>query len=142
MSPEQGQAKRGLVDHRTDIYSLGVTLYELLTLRPAFDGGHRYELLHNIAFGEPRPPRKVVPAVPVELETIVLKANGGRTPPTATSTAQEMADDLRRFLEDRPIRAPAGDAGGPAAQVVAAGTAPSSFRPRSCWRWASSGWSS
>src|SRR5205823_2474598 len=74
MSPEQALAKRGLVDHRTDIYSLGATLYELLTLRPAFDGEHRYELLHNIACGEPTAPRQLAPAIPVELETIILKA--------------------------------------------------------------------
>jgi eukaryotic-like serine/threonine-protein kinase len=104
MSPEQALAKRGLVDHRTDIYSLGATLYELLTLRPAFDGEHRYELLQNIASGEPAPPRKVAPAVPVELETIILKAMA-RTPAERYTTAQEMADDLRRFLEDRPILA-------------------------------------
>jgi serine/threonine protein kinase len=104
MSPEQAQARRGLVDHRTDIYSLGATLYELLTLRPAFDGEHRYELLHNIAFGEPAPPRKVAPAVPVELETILLKAMA-RTPAERYATAQEMAEDLRRFLEDRPVLA-------------------------------------
>jgi hypothetical protein len=104
MSPEQAQARRGLVDHRTDIYSLGATLYELLTLRPAFDGEHRYELLHNIAYGEPVPPRKLAPAIPVELETIILKAMA-RTPAERYATAQEMADDLRRFLEDRPILA-------------------------------------
>jgi serine/threonine protein kinase len=104
MSPEQAQARRGLVDHRTDLYSLGATLYELLTLRPAFDGEHRYELLHNIAFAEPAPPRRLAPAVPVELETIILKAMA-RTPAERYATAQELADDLRRFLEDRPILA-------------------------------------
>jgi hypothetical protein len=104
MSPEQAQARRGLVDHRTDIYSLGVTLYELLTLRPAFAGEHRYELLHNIAFGEPLPPRKAAPEVPAELETIVLKAME-KNAAERYATAQEMADDLRRFLEDRPVLA-------------------------------------
>jgi serine/threonine protein kinase len=104
MSPEQTQARRGLVDHRTDIYSLGATLYELLTLRPAFDGEDRHELLLNIASAEPRPPRALDPAVPAELETIVLKAMA-RTPAERYATAQDMADDLRRFLEDKPIRA-------------------------------------
>ena len=74
MSPEQALARRGVVDHRTDIYSLGVTLYELLALRPAFDGRDRQELLRQITLEEPRPPRSFNPAVPADLETIVLKA--------------------------------------------------------------------
>jgi tetratricopeptide (TPR) repeat protein len=104
MSPEQALGKRFLLDHRTDIYSLGATLYELLTLRPAFDGQDRQELLRQITLDEPRPPRGVNPAVPVELETIVLKAMA-KEPEGRYATAQELADDLRRFLEDRPIRA-------------------------------------
>ena len=74
MSPEQALAKHGLVDHHTDIYSLGVTLYELLTLRPAIDGLDREELLNKIAFEEPPGARQLNAAVPVELETIVGKA--------------------------------------------------------------------
>ena len=54
MSPEQALAKRVLIDHRTDVYSLGVTLYELLTLEPAYRGSDRQELLRQIAFEEPR----------------------------------------------------------------------------------------
>ena len=61
MSPEQALAKRVVIDHRTDIYSLGVTLYELLTLRPAFDGQDRQEILRQIAFEEPTPPRRLEP---------------------------------------------------------------------------------
>ena len=57
MSPEQALAQRGMLDQRTDIYSLGVTLYELLTLEPAFDGRDRQESLRQIAFEEPKPPR-------------------------------------------------------------------------------------
>jgi serine/threonine protein kinase len=104
MSPEQALAKRGQVDHRTDIYSLGVTLYELLTLRPAFDGQDREELLQQITSEEPRGLRRRDPAIPVELETIVLKAIG-KSPAERYSTAQELADDLQRFLEDKPILA-------------------------------------
>jgi tetratricopeptide (TPR) repeat protein len=104
MSPEQALAYPGGVDHRTDVYSLGATLYELLTLRPAFDGRDRQELLRRIASEEPRPPRRLSPAVPAELEIIIRKAlekeAGARY-----ATAQELADDLRRFLEDKPIRA-------------------------------------
>lgn len=104
MSPEQALAKRIPIDHRTDIYSLGVTLYELLTLQPALIGRDRQELLRQIAFEEPRRPRRVNSAIPTELETIVLKAVN-KNPEQRYATAQDLADDLTRFLEDKPIRA-------------------------------------
>jgi serine/threonine protein kinase/Tfp pilus assembly protein PilF len=104
MSPEQALAKRVVVDHRTDLYSLGATLYELLTLEPAFSGADRQELLRQIAFEEPKAPRRLNRAIPAELETIVLKALE-KNPAERYGTAQELADDLRRFQEDRPIRA-------------------------------------
>jgi serine/threonine protein kinase len=104
MSPEQALARRALVDHRSDLYSLGVTCYELLTLEHAFEGRDRQELLRQIAFEEPLPPRRCNPGIPHELETIVLKAMA-KNPAERYATAQELADDLRRFLEDRPIQA-------------------------------------
>ncbi|HTU88532.1 MAG TPA: protein kinase [Gemmataceae bacterium] len=104
MSPEQALAKRVPIDHRTDVYSLGVTLYELLALRPAFTSEDRHELLRQIAFEEPAKPRRLERAVPAELETIVLKAMEKR-PQDRYATAQELADDLRRWLLDQPIRA-------------------------------------
>jgi serine/threonine protein kinase/tetratricopeptide (TPR) repeat protein len=104
MSPEQALAKRVPIDARTDVYSLGATLYEMLTLEPAFMGEDRQELLRQIAFDEPRPPRRVNAAVPAELETIVLKALA-KVPAERYLTAQELADDLRRYLEDKPIQA-------------------------------------
>ncbi|HXG08274.1 MAG TPA: protein kinase [Gemmataceae bacterium] len=104
MSPEQALARRGLVDHRTDIYSLGITLYELLTLESAFPGQDREELLCQIAFTEPRPPRRLCRAIPADLETIVLKAIA-KAPEERYATAQELADDLRRFLNTEPILA-------------------------------------
>jgi WD40 repeat protein len=75
-----------------------------LTLTPAFPGNDRQELLRQIAFDEPRPPRQVNPAIPVDIETIVLKAME-KNPIERYATAQEFADDLRRFLEDKPILA-------------------------------------
>jgi serine/threonine protein kinase len=104
MSPEQALAKRVVVDHRTDIYSLGATLYELLTLEPAYRGNDRQELLRQIAFEEPTAPRRVNKAIPVELETIVLKALE-KNPAERYATAQELADDLRRYIGHEPIRA-------------------------------------
>src|SRR5438876_5215655 len=92
MSPEQALAKRTLIDQRTDIYSLGATLYELLTLEPAFPGRDRQEVLRQIAFEEPRPPRQLNSALPMELETIVLKAMA-KNREERYETAQELADD-------------------------------------------------
>jgi serine/threonine protein kinase/uncharacterized protein HemY len=104
MSPEQALARRAQLDHRTDIYSLGATLYELLALEPAFPGRDRQELLRQIATEPPRPLRRLGPAIPADLETIVLKAMS-KEPEGRYATAQELADDLRRFLEDKPIKA-------------------------------------
>jgi serine/threonine protein kinase/tetratricopeptide (TPR) repeat protein len=104
MSPEQALAKRVVVDHRTDVYSLGATLYELLTLRPAYGGSDRQELLRQIAFEEPSRLRRWGKAIPAELETIVLKAME-KNPQERYATAKDLADDLRHWLEDRPIRA-------------------------------------
>jgi serine/threonine protein kinase/Tfp pilus assembly protein PilF len=104
MSPEQALANRVPVDHRTDLYSLGATLYELLTLQPTFPGRSREELLAQIALEEPQPPGRVNRAVPADLETVVLKALA-KAPEERYATAQELADDLERFLKDLPIRA-------------------------------------
>src|SRR5262249_38331102 len=104
MSPEQTQARRVPIDHRTDVYSLGVTLYELLTLRLPFTGKDRPELLRQIAQDDPGAPRRLQRGVPVELQTIVLKAME-KAPQDRYATAQELADDLRRWLEDRPVLA-------------------------------------
>jgi eukaryotic-like serine/threonine-protein kinase len=104
MSPEQALAKRVVIDHRTDIYSLGMTLYELLTLEPAFGGNDREEVLRQIAFEEPKPPHRLNRSVPGDLQTIVMKCLE-KNPHDRYVSAQELADDLRHYLEDKPIRA-------------------------------------
>ena len=104
MSPEQASGQRTTVDHRTDLYSLGATFYELLTLQPVFAGETRHELLYEILHGEPKAPRHINRAIPVELETIVLKLLR-KTPAERYASAAELAEDLRRFLDNRPILA-------------------------------------
>jgi serine/threonine protein kinase len=103
-SPEQVLGRRGVVDQRSDIYSLGATIYELLTMSPLFDGHDRNELLRQIAQDEPRPPRSVHSWVPRELETIVLKSIC-KEPSERYRSAREFAEDLQRFRENRPILA-------------------------------------
>jgi serine/threonine protein kinase/tetratricopeptide (TPR) repeat protein len=97
MSPEQITAGRTPLDRRTDIYSLGATLYELLTLHPPFTGERRDQVLAQILHKEPKPPRKVNPKVPVDLETICLKAME-KDPDRRYQTAGAMGDDLRRHV--------------------------------------------
>jgi eukaryotic-like serine/threonine-protein kinase len=101
-SPEQ--VAGAAVDHRTDVYSLGATLYELLTLHPAFPGTDPHDVLRRIASEEPPAPRAVVPDVPRDLETVVLKAMA-KDPGERYPTARELAADLQRFLDDRPVLA-------------------------------------
>jgi serine/threonine protein kinase/predicted Zn-dependent protease len=101
MAPERF---KGHCDARSDIYALGLTLYEMLTMRPAFDETAREKLISQVTQGEPARPSRFNPDVPRDLETIVLKAVA-REPEARYQSAAEMADDLRRFAEDRPIRA-------------------------------------
>jgi WD40 repeat protein/serine/threonine protein kinase len=95
---------RGQSDPRGDVYSLGLTLYELLTLRPAFDASDRERLIQQVTQGEPPRPRQLERGVPRDLETIVLKAIA-REPAQRYATAAALAEDLQRFIADRPIRA-------------------------------------
>ena len=104
MSPEQVLGNRAVIDHRSDIYSLGITLYELATLRVAFDGEDRYELWRQISLENPPPPRKVDHRIPVDLETIILKSIE-KSPSDRYQTAAELGNDLQRFLDNKPILA-------------------------------------
>jgi serine/threonine protein kinase/WD40 repeat protein len=99
--PERFQ---GQSDARGDVYALGLTLYELLTFRPAFEDSERHRLIERILHDDPPAPRKLNPSVPRDLETIVLKAIS-RDPHQRYASASALAEDLERFLEDRPIRA-------------------------------------
>ena len=101
MSPEQALGQVALVDHRTDIYSLGATLYELLTLEPAFPGDEGPALIRQIERNEPRPLRQLQPKIPADLQTVVLKGMAKRRE-DRYATAQEFADDLQRVLEGKP----------------------------------------
>ncbi len=101
MAPERFQ---GVSDPRSDVYALGATLYELLVLRPAFEGGERAQLVEQIVRREPTPPRKIDPRVPLDLEVICLKClakeRGARY-----ATAEDLAADLGRYLAGQAIHA-------------------------------------
>ena len=101
MSPEQTRGQSALVDQRTDVYSLGATLYELLTLEPAFPGDDGPDLLRRLGEQDPRPLKQLQPKIPTDLQTVVHKAMARRREDRYT-TAQEFANDLRRVLEGKP----------------------------------------
>jgi WD40 repeat protein/serine/threonine protein kinase len=105
MSPEQaiGRAGDDSVDHRTDIYSLGVVLFELLTGKLPLSGT-RSQILHDQVHAEPPSPRSHVHGIPADLNSICLKAMA-REPHLRYASASELADDLRNFLQGEPVRA-------------------------------------
>jgi serine/threonine protein kinase/Flp pilus assembly protein TadD len=103
LSPEQVEARQDAIDHRTDIYSLGATLYEVLALRPPFVGETRHQVMNGIRTSAPILLRRFDRHLPKDLETICLKALE-KEPDRRFATAADMAADLRRFCAGRPIR--------------------------------------
>ncbi len=101
-SPEQIEASGGLRDQRCDIYALGAVLYEWITLKPPFDGKRREQLSAQIMDDAPVTPRKIDRRIPVDLETICLKAME-KDPSARYQTPKRMAEDLRRFVDNRTI---------------------------------------
>ena len=89
---------------QSDVYSLSLTVYELLALRPAFDDTNKGRLIDKVLHDPPSPPRKIDPRIPRDLETVVLKGLA-KDPAERYPTAEALAEDLRRFLADRPVKA-------------------------------------
>ena len=104
MSPEQAMGRAEEIDRRTDVYSLGATLYTVLADRPPFEGAHGMEVLMKVARDEPAPLRRLVPGTPADLDTIVMKCLE-KEPARRYDSARALAADLGRFLDGEPIAA-------------------------------------
>lgn len=104
MAPEQARGERAQVTERTDIYALGVMLYELVCGEAPFQGKGLVDTIHAVVHDEPRAPRRVRKDVPPALENVILKAMA-KDPAARYGTAEALAEDLRRFASGEPIAA-------------------------------------
>jgi len=104
MSPEQARSDTKNIDRRSDVYSLGAMLYELLTGVPPVQAENLTDILLQVLDVEPTPPRQVVPDLPVALETVTLKCLQ-KEPAARYDSAKALAEDLRRYLDDVPVQA-------------------------------------
>jgi serine/threonine protein kinase len=104
MSPEQASGRASGIDLRTDVFSLGVTLYEVLTLKRPFEGKTSHEVLKNVVYHEPSDLRKLNPRIPNDLAVICLKAME-KEPKRRYPTMDEFSEDLRRYLQGEVILA-------------------------------------
>ena len=103
MPPEQARGNE--TDARSDVYSLGATLYELASGRPPFSGANELEILKHVLLDEPAFPRRHVPSLPQDLESVIVKAMD-KKPAGRYATAAALADDLDRWLRGEPVHAP------------------------------------
>jgi predicted Ser/Thr protein kinase len=104
MAPEQARGEVGRLDRRVDVYSLGATLYQVLTGVPPFTAGNTLELLSRIQSEEPRPPRQLDPDIPLDVEAIVLKCLE-KERSARYDSARALGEDLERFLSGEPVHA-------------------------------------
>ena len=132
MSPEQARGEGHRVDGRSDIFSMGIVLYELLTGRRPFRGDSHWEVLEQIVHAEPRPPRQIDDTIPAELERICLKALAKRASERYT-TARDLAEDLGHYLETAASAASTGNL----SAAPAAGAAPTLAGPTPPLTWVS-----
>jgi serine/threonine-protein kinase len=104
MSPEQARGEASAKAPATDVYALGATLYDLATGRPPFDGQGFADTIEKVIHEEPVPPRALNPALPRDVETVILKALA-KEPARRYATARDFADDLDRCLDEQPVAA-------------------------------------
>ena len=104
MSPEQSRGKLNSVDRRSDVYSLGITMYELFSGRVPFQGDTPVQVIMELLEKDPLPLRKANPKIPVDVETIVMRCIE-KDPNRRYNSAKELAEDLQRYLDGDPIQA-------------------------------------